>query len=454
MWFYLGLAARNVARHVRRTLLSMGSIVAGVAVIILGRAFIGGIEENIIHSEVEGLSGHVMLRPFDYPTIGLSLPVDDLVGYTPELTDWIEKNGGIWTPRLMFAPRAVHGSDAIRVRAIGYDIDRDPTVFPRDTWHCVTVEGQAKYDAARAECAAKHPPVAPATPDAPPVPTECDAIVIDQVDRCEGVVPTTADEGVMISQNVGHILDLKAGDQLILETRTASGAINALDVPIHAVFATGNNALDRFGVLVPMPLATDLVRPDGKVSHLIVKLHDRDDADAFAAALAEHQPPGSEIRTWRDETHDMLELQKIRRTALNVLVTILMIISALGIANTILMAAYERVREIGTLRAMGMTRNGVIGLFIAEGGLMGLVGGSIGALLGGTAAYRWSIDGISLGDISSAGNVAFSSMLYTQFSSWAVGVSILFGVIVAVGGSIWPAMVASSMQPADAVRAD
>lgn len=437
MWFYASLALRNVTRNVRRTLLSMGSVIAGVAVIILGRAFIGGIEENIIRSQVDGLSGHVELRPIDYPTIGLSHPVDDLIQASPDLTGWIEQSGGIWTTRLMFAPRAVHGSDSIRVRGIGYDPDRDPTVFPRDTWNCVTAEGTAKYEAAIAACKAN-----------------CDAITVDQVPKCEGIVPKTAEDGVLVSSNVAKILNVKPGSTMIFETRTTAGAINALEVPVRAVFSSGNNALDRFGVLFPMPLADDLVRPEGKVSHVIVRLRDRDDADAFAAGLAGHAPPGAEVKTWRDETHDMIESQKIRRTALSVLITILMIISALGIANTILMAAYERVREIGTLRAMGMNRAGVIGLFIAEGGAMGLVGGLIGASIGGFLSWRWSTVGISLGDLKNAGNVSFSSMLYTQFSEVSVVSAVLFGVLIAVLGSIWPAVSASSMQPADAVRAD
>ena len=108
MIFYAQLAARNVARNVRRTLLSMGSVVAGVWVIVLGRAFIGGIEENIIRSQVDALSGHVEILPVEYPTVGITHPVDVLFEVSPELRAAIAAEHGVATGRLLFAPRAIH----------------------------------------------------------------------------------------------------------------------------------------------------------------------------------------------------------------------------------------------------------------------------------------------------------------------------------------------------------
>lgn len=415
---YLRLAARNVARNLRRTALSMGSVIAGIAVIIVGRGLIGGMEENIIRAEVDGLSGHLLLRPADYPSVGLSHPVDGLFVPPPEALSAIEQAGGRWTTRLMFSPRAVHRADAVRVRAIGFDPARDPLVFARDTWNCLGADGINRPD-------------------------------------CEGLVPTDASQGVLVAKNVADVLSLRPGDTLILETRTAQGAINALDVPVHALFTTGNASLDRFGVFVPAALAEELVRAEGATSHLIAHLPSRDNAARVRDAVAPLAPAGTEWRTWRQQCQDMLDLQQVRQTALEILITLLMVISALGIANTILMAAYERVREIGTLRAMGMTRAGVVGLFVLEGALIGLGGGLIGALIGGSLAWRWSVVGIDLsGSLDELGDIAFSTVLYTAFSPASVVGAVLFGTLVAVLGSIWPALSASAMQPADAVRAD
>ena len=336
---------------------------------------------------------------------------------SPKLRAAVEADHGVLTGRLMFAPRAIHKGDSIRVRAIGFDPVTDPLVFSRENWRCAD---------------ATHP----------------------DVKGCEGLLPTTAMDGVLIADNVAHLLELKPGDTMFLEQRTYRGAINALEVPIRGVFTTGNNALDRFGILVPKELADELVQSEGRVSHVLIRYPDREDAFAERDALLPLLPAGSEAHTWYDDCREMLDLQQIRRTALNIVVGILMMISALGIANTILMAAYERVREIGTLRAMGMNRGGVVGLFVAEGAVMGFVGGALGALFAGYWTWHWSTVGIDLtSTMKDAGNVPISSMLYTDFSPPTLLASVVFGALVAMAGSVWPAFVASSMQPADAVRA-
>jgi putative ABC transport system permease protein len=406
MPFLVQLALRNLLRNTRRTLLSMAAVIAGVAVLILGQGAIGGIEENIIRAQVDALSGHVLIRPVEYPTLGIQHPVDHLFGVDAALSSWLDANTTAWTTRVMFAPRLVHKADSMRVRAIGFDPVRDPTVFPRGTWNVHFAD--------------------------PPV---------------EG--------GVLVSQGVARVLDVHPGDSVTMEGRTPAGAINALEMPVSGVYTAGNSALDRFTVFVPMALTADMLRNEDKVSHVIARLPSRDDSEPVAMRLREVAPAGTDVVTWQQETHDMIEVQKIRRTALDFLVIALMGMSALGIANTVLMAAYERVREIGTLRAMGMTRANVVAMFVIEGASMGLIGGVVGAALGGGLTWWYSTRGIDLsGAMKDMGNLAISSMLYFQWSSLVVVLAVVFGVTIAVIASIWPALVASNMQPADAVRAD
>jgi len=134
----------------------------------------------------------------------------------------------------------------------------------------------------------------------------------------------------------------------------------------------------------------------------------------------------------------------------------IMLIAAVGIANTVIMAAFERVREIGTLLALGMRRSDVRLLFVLEGGVMGLAAGLLGALLGGGAVAHWATTGL---DMSSqleqvGGSMAMSTMIYTRFTWSSVLASVALGVGISVLASLWPAVWASRIVPADAVKAD
>lgn len=411
--FFLRMAVRNIFRQYGRTALSMVSIIAGVAVIILSRGLTSGFKENIIRAQIDTMSSHVQIRPLDYPDAGLRYPVDNLLTLSQEDERWLNEQAPNWTRRILFAPRAVKGQDAVRVAAYGFDPATDERVFPRSEW------------------------------------------------KVEGEVPTTGQQGVLVSRGMANLLNLKLPDSLILEVRTPAGAINALEVPVAGILTTGSPMIDHLGIFVPKPLVLDLLRSDQLYSHLSIRLDDRDDADLLATRIQARMGDKAAVSTWEKDSRSLLEAQDLRQFMLDMVAAALVAIAATGIANTILMAAYERVREVGTLRAMGMTQRGVLGLFMAEGLVMGVVGSLLGAVLGGGIVWKYSLSGIDLTPMiqgatqgGTYNNIPFSSMLYLVFSESTITQAILFGIAVAVVASVYPARIAAQLPPAEAVRAE
>ena len=404
--FLLRLAVRNLVRNLRRTVLTTTVIVFGVGLLILGQAFIGGLEENFIRASEEGLTGHITARPKDYPTQGMRHPVDELLEVPAAARTLLDARTVAWTERTLFAPTAIAGEDALRVRAIGYDPRRDPAVFPRQTWEVT------------------------------------------------GRDPAPGTDEVLVSKGVARLLELAPGDRIVLQVRTHKGAINALHVVASGVLATANSALDYLAILIPAPLAQRLVGSSSP-SHVTARLAHRSQAEALKRDLAPAFGGAVEVITWHDDVEPLLRLQAIRRKSLNMLVFILLALAGFGIANTILIAAHERVREIGTLRALGMTAGAVIRMFLVEGGLMGLVGGLLGALWGGGLVAWWSRSPIDLREAMAAQDMNFqaSAYLYLNFQGEVVVLAVAFGLAVAVLASIYPARSAAELAPADAVRA-
>lgn len=404
--FTLRLAARNLWREPRRSVLTMSAVVAGVGFFILGSGFVSGVRENVIMAAIEGNVGHVQLRPKDYPEqMGLH-PVDDLVELSPELRARLDREAVAWTERTLFAPTAATGRDSLRVVAFGYDPVRDPTVFPRTLW------------------------------------------------KLHGREPDPSAREIAVSRRVARLLELEPGARLVLQTRTHPGALNALEVEVSAVLSTSNIALDGMGIFVPAPLAQELVASE-RPSHVAIRLGRRDEAASFAAALEPLVGDQAEVVTWQSETKELLALQDLRQRALDIVMFVLMSLAAFGIANTILMAAHERVREIGTLRAMGLTERGVVGLFLLEGSIIGVLGSLIGALWGGALTFHWARSPIDFSEMYEQMNagIAASALVYTSFEPGVVVTTVLLGVSVAALASVYPARAASRMAPGDAVRA-
>lgn len=407
MSFFLRLALRNLLRNTRRTLLSLVAIIAGVSVLIVGRGFLAGLTENIMRSQIDAVSGHVVVRPDGYGGSGLAHPVDGAFTVGPASAQLLDAEAAAWTSRLLFAPTAIHESDSIRVRAVGFDPTADEAVFPRDAW------------------------------------------------KLEGTMPEPG--SVLISAGVARLLDVQTGEALTLQARTVRGAINAQMFQVSGVLATGNPYFDRFGVLMPLSSADELLSASGAVTHVAVRLDRRDltRAETVGAAVAASLDRPAEASTWFAETADLRRIQQIRQRALDIIVFALLGISATGIANTVLMAAYERVREIGTLRAMGMTRRGVLDMFLLEGALLGVMGATLGCLFGVAIVSWFSVNGIDLSAVvdKSGGNLPISAMLYLALEPFWVGAAFVFGVLTSIAASFWPARLASRLAPADAVRA-
>ena len=400
----LSLAFRNLFRNVRRTIITSGAVVAGVAVLIAGWGLVDGLDENVLRAHEHALTGHVLIRPATYPTDGLTLPLDEAKALPQEMVAALDGDERVvaWTRRTWFQGRAVSGADGMTVRAFAYDPVGEAEVFPRDEWR---LRG--------------------AWPDAP--------------------------GQVVVGSWLAGLLELEPGSDLVLEARTRAGAMNALSLKVTGVVATGTPTADRV-VWVPQDTADMLIVPEGAVSHVAVKLQRRAQAEAVAQALTSADWTATTVR---HETRDLLQLNAFRRRAISVVVLILMLIAGTGIANTVIMAAYERVREIGTLRAMGMTPGGIRALFLVEGAVLGFSAGAIGALLGSAVVTWFSVHGIDLSGVADqVGEMAMASTLYMSFTWPPVIVALVFGTGVSVVASIYPANHAARLNPADAVRAD
>ncbi len=400
------LARRNLFRCPRRVILSMVAIVVGIGVFILGEGLVSGVTENLKVSSIESMNSHVLIRPPDYPE-GIQHPVDELLEIDEEVRRVLDEETVAWTERIIFSPTAAAGPDHVRARAIGYDPVRDPEVFSRALWQ-VTAE---KPDAEQNE--------------------------------------------VLLTTGVADLLNLSVGDTLILRVRTHLGAMNALRVSVSGIVETGFHNIDSMGILMSLSLAQRLIDADNP-THIGTRLESRDDSEPFAARISELLGDRAEVQTWQEDVQDLMGIQNIRRRALQIISAILLALAGVGMANTILMSAYERVREVGTLRSMGMTKQGVTGLFVFEGLIIGIVGSILGALWGGGLAAHWAVNPIDFGDLIDVWgeDLAFSALVYTRFSMGTVLFGVGFGIVVSMLASIFPARVAASMPPAEAVRAE
>jgi putative ABC transport system permease protein len=198
--------------------------------------------------------------------------------------------------------------------------------------------------------------------------------------------------GVAMSRGLARLLDLKVGSNAVAFTTTVHGQMNALDLEVFQLFYGGGEAIADKVMRVPFSFAQELYDTNGadRLSVLLDKTEYTESIrDKLQTAFSERGLE-LEVKTWEELSDWYRKVKEMFDTIFVFLFIIVFIIVVMSVANTMSMAVFERTREIGTLRALGLKRKGVVLLFGIESTLLGVCGTIGGLFL--TALGWWLVD--------------------------------------------------------------
>ncbi len=249
-------------------------------------------------------------------------------------------------------------------------------------------------------------------------------------------------EQVLLSQGLADMLRLKKGQVTPVLTNTLSGQANALDVNVSGLFSTGNSGTNDKFIFMPLELAQSLYDVKGGADRITVLLDDRGHTQAAAAQLgAKLKASGfdMEILTWQqmsdfyNQVHDMFDM------IFGFIFLIVLTVVVMSVANSMGMTVIERTREIGTLRAIGLRRGGVVRLFAMESLVLSVIGISVGLIL--TLGVSFAINSAGLSYIP-PGN-ASPVLLHVDFDTERVMGAVMMMLFVGMLAAYLPARRAS-----------
>ncbi|MDD2914194.1 MAG: FtsX-like permease family protein [Gallionella sp.] len=205
-------------------------------------------------------------------------------------------------------------------------------------------------------------------------------------------------EVVELSEGLVEMLHLSIGGQAAVLVNTLSGQANALDISVGHSFNTGNAGSNDKFAFVSLALAQSLLDAEGRADRLTILLDDMLQTGAMRARLSEKLRAAGfdiEIMTWQELSDFYNQVHGMFDMIFGFIFSIVLTVVVMSVANSMGMTVVERTREIGTLRAIGLKRKGVVRLFTAESMLLTLIGCTVGLLI--TLGVRW---GINLANIS------------------------------------------------------
>lgn len=243
---------------------------------------------------------------------------------------------------------------------------------------------------------------------------------------------------ILVGTELAKNLGVQVGDKVRLATPQGGD----LALTITGAFDLGSRGANERNVYVPMRTAQDLLKLPGGASAIDVTVDDLWQAEVIAQRIAGRV--GLRADSWivtNEQLFVALNAQTISSVTLRVAVGAAV---ALGIASVLVVSVVQRSREIGILRAMGASRRQVMGVFLVQGGVVGLVGSVFGSAIAAAALSLW---GLLLRNPD--GTPLFLLEFDPALVAWAAAIATLTGLAAAVT----PARRAARLDPAVAIRA-
>lgn len=268
--------------------------------------------------------------------------------------------------------------------------------------------------------------------------------------------------GIAISGAVAKVLSLRVGDSVTLLVQDRTGSPWYEEFEVRGVFDSGRAGTEDATLFMNLRDARRMVDLDEGATAVAFRLADPFSVDAWLSApyptpdadgrsrREAFSAAGYEVRTWKDERGSLLGFISMF-DLFNVIMNVLFIfIAATVIANAILMSAFERLREFGALRAIGMKRRQVAGQILLEGCILGTCGSFVGLALSVPLVLHLQSVGLSWGPLTEL--MGFGSAIHFRFSLIHSAMDLASGVAVAVGGSLWAAAAAARLSIMQSLR--
>jgi putative ABC transport system permease protein len=363
----LQISRQNVFRNKRRTLLTLSILTLGSTGLVLIGGFFGGMAESFREQYIHSQTGHIMINAEGYNAKGVSAPFEYLLRQTSRVRSIVTSDPHVLftVPTLKFGGMASTDKTGMAVIAIGVDPDGEKRM------------GQHKY-------AAK--------------------IQRDNQTLSTNIIEgrgldANDPEGVILGKGLLDSLGLKVGDPFTLITTREGGSIDGSQYKVRGVFQTVMKDFDDRGLKMNITAAQKVLGFTDEVHSLLVLLDDTKNTDSSIERIGrtlQQEGLKTELISWEQNGHmyrnAKLLFDKIEKTV-NVIIAIVFFFS---IANTINMAIFERMREFGTMMAIGNNRSIVFSVIFLEALFLGLLGAALGAVIGCGLAGVISSFGITL----------------------------------------------------------
>jgi ABC-type lipoprotein release transport system permease subunit len=280
--------------------------------------------------------------------------------------------------------------------------------------------------------------------------------LLGEIER--GRAPRAGVDEVAIGSEMARRLEVDPGAEVVLVAPAADGSLGNDLFLVSGVFHTGLTELDAAWVLAPIDrLQALLVLDSGRVHEVAAAIERPWDAPVIARDVAGALSAGglaADVRPWTTFRPELADYARLAQSFYGVIVAIVFVMAIFGVANTMLMATFERRHEFAVVRALGSPPSGVAVTVVLEGLILGVLSLAAGAAVTFALLAWWLRSPLDLsalvGDFTAAGALV-EPVLEVEVSALGPVASAIALLLTALLAAVYPAWRAARVPPADAL---
>ncbi|MCL2007638.1 MAG: ABC transporter permease [Treponema sp.] len=407
------IAFRNIGRNRRRTVFCISAVGIAVFFVVFYGGFIGGMTQSINELVQIFELGHVRVVTEEYEAEQEFMPVMYPVA-----------DGRSW-------------------RELAADIERIPgvkAVMPRINTLATLQDSTLRH----------------ATLWGLDIARETEINNFNMTDRNDGLIqgrwPTPGSNeaaiGLALSEKTGFVI----GDRITLRTTSAQFADRFWSPEVVGIFLFDYIRFDERYIIVDIERLQRLLTLDEGTQQLVIFAEDEKQSPFITASVQNMLGPGNLVTDWED--HYWVAIMRQIVPLYTLMFIVFLSVASFLIVNTVVMIIHERIKEIGMMGCLGMTRGEIVKVFFFESIFLSIFGATAGVLVGGTLVGLLSNFPVRIGDLygNTFADMPLANAIFTQFSVTSLVQAFLMGIVIAAVFTLIPSLRSVRVEPVEALR--
>lgn len=404
------IAVRNLRRYKRRTLLTASLVAIGVLFVLVFVAASGSFKHMIIAQITDSMLGHIQIHKKGYVasienlplTLNLSAQEMQTAQRAISGTQGIES----YSPRIKFGAMFSTFTETTNIRVNGVDPEKEMKTVPLLASRIIEGERSIKKGE------------------------------------------------ILVPQLLARGMNVKVGDTVVVIATNKDGSVNGKQLRVGGILESATGPGGRDGYLHIEDAVEILRMEQPEVSEIAIRLKDFGQlhgvnatlSDTLSKSMNKAEKSVFEVHTW-ESLSPFFSIARMIDVMTFFIKLMLIAIVLVSIMNVMIMAVYERIREVGTIAAIGTMPGKILSMFIIEGFSLALFGAAIGTAAGLVAVWILRLARITFDFGMQTGLVLVPKLHVADVITVAIIV-----IVVAILGSLQPAFKASRMEPIKALR--